>query len=328
MLVGYMEESKQPNELATLIAMSCSQFGLDFLYFTVEDINLQKEKISGLKYKNHEWVSASSEIPNFVDINPNLLNYYEEINYLQKRTLLSHDSEAVSVQKMFKEEIKTDKRYLALKEQFQVKDDLLFQMGERMISQTYPLTKDGKRYKIRVHFERNKAGKIAICSIYVIVYLAQLSKEISESAVGVSDIKLYLKANFQEPNRILTEIKKFGKLISEILSNYKTINFAVDLGVTQTEGLFIIGLDPTPDSNPIKFEVSQSRVSYYEFIRKLLKIENKGTPSFGEHSIFLNKLSDLKNDIHALNQKRNNIKSSFSWKITEPLRRVSKKLKR
>lgn len=62
--------NKQPSTIARSVAYVCSHYGVEFFYFTPEDINLDTKKISGLFLVGNRWIRKETGFPNVIDNTP------------------------------------------------------------------------------------------------------------------------------------------------------------------------------------------------------------------------------------------------------------------
>lgn len=91
MRIGYLRNYKQPQQLADLIAYIAQSKGVEILYFSPKDVNLNARKISGLLFKDGRWKRVKAKIPKIIDVNANCLKHKEIIRYLRKHAHLTEN---------------------------------------------------------------------------------------------------------------------------------------------------------------------------------------------------------------------------------------------
>lgn len=109
MLAGYMRSKSKPGHMAKLLAIMCQYEGIDFICFTPEDVSIETKTVTGYMLIKKKWKKVTTELPGFIDINPNYFNkneYIELIRFLKENTFLSSDKRMPlpkdKLQKVFK----------------------------------------------------------------------------------------------------------------------------------------------------------------------------------------------------------------------------------
>lgn len=90
--VGYLRNRKKPIQFVETLAIESIEKDINLVYFTPEDIDTEKKIVSGLVYRNGEWIEEIVRLPWFIDIHANLLGskkYKELIAFLKKNVTLS-----------------------------------------------------------------------------------------------------------------------------------------------------------------------------------------------------------------------------------------------
>lgn len=70
MKVGMLRFSPKPAALARTIAYVCGYYGIDFFYFTPEDVDIYNKKINGLFLVEGKWVRKETSFPDVIDNSP------------------------------------------------------------------------------------------------------------------------------------------------------------------------------------------------------------------------------------------------------------------
>src|SRR5699024_1371661 len=112
MFAGYMRSKENPGHMAKLLAIMCKYEGIELIYMTPEDVNVQTGKVIGKINIDKKWVKVESKLPGFIDINPNYFNYKkhtELIRYLNKHSILSSDKRMPLPKDQLQETFKYDK---------------------------------------------------------------------------------------------------------------------------------------------------------------------------------------------------------------------------
>ena len=94
MIVGFLRKANTPGHMAKLLAIMCKHEGIDLVYFTPENVSIETGKINGKMLIHREWINVETNLPKFIDINPNFLinkKYHGVMKYLKSNTLLSSD---------------------------------------------------------------------------------------------------------------------------------------------------------------------------------------------------------------------------------------------
>ncbi|GEN44225.1 YheC/YheD family protein [Alkalibacillus haloalkaliphilus] len=93
MLVGMMRNYKNPTLLAKLIAMNCCYYGVDFIYFRPDDVDMTYNSVKGKVFKGGKWQVVEKPIPDFIDVTKYVFKHKEVVNYLKKVTTLSDNGQ-------------------------------------------------------------------------------------------------------------------------------------------------------------------------------------------------------------------------------------------
>src|SRR5699024_2967614 len=90
MFVGFSRKNSKPLKAAKIIAITSKQQGIDIVYFTPKDVDMEREKINGKILLHNQWTNIEVLIPKFIDVNPYLfLSNSKVMDFLNKKTILS-----------------------------------------------------------------------------------------------------------------------------------------------------------------------------------------------------------------------------------------------
>lgn len=92
LFVGFLRPEKTPPIIAKALAISCKNKDIDLLYFTPEGIDYKNKKINGKLFIEDQWIEIKTSVPNFIDIQSNLIQekqYEKEIKFLAEYSTLS-----------------------------------------------------------------------------------------------------------------------------------------------------------------------------------------------------------------------------------------------
>lgn len=90
--VGFLRSRKQPIKFAEILAKKSTEKGINLVYLTPEDIHIEEKMVTGLIYRDKEWVEEKIRLPQFIDIHADLLGgkkYKELIGFLKEHATLS-----------------------------------------------------------------------------------------------------------------------------------------------------------------------------------------------------------------------------------------------
>lgn len=73
--VGMLRTRRNPGLVAKTVAYICDHNNIQFFYFTLEDVDIKREKINGKSLRNGSWVNKEFDYPTIIDNEPmNKLN--------------------------------------------------------------------------------------------------------------------------------------------------------------------------------------------------------------------------------------------------------------
>ncbi|MFD1385913.1 YheC/YheD family protein [Oceanobacillus oncorhynchi subsp. oncorhynchi] len=114
--VGIMTNFKKPTELAAMIALISKSYGIDIIYMTPKDVNIEEQKIDGKVMVDNKWVDKKTDIPSFIDAS--VYCFKEENNevmdYLRKTTFLSDTRENRISKEKLQKVLKDDEKFAHL----------------------------------------------------------------------------------------------------------------------------------------------------------------------------------------------------------------------
>lgn len=84
-LIGMLRYAKQPSSHIQYAAQQANALGCDFIYFHPEDVNVQAQQITGLWYKNGEWIRLISRYPDVIDNAKSRPKYREVFKELESK---------------------------------------------------------------------------------------------------------------------------------------------------------------------------------------------------------------------------------------------------
>ncbi|WP_010531638.1 YheC/YheD family protein [Lentibacillus jeotgali] len=89
MIVGYMRNIKKPQKFVRLVAKATKYNGIDLVYFTANDVDMERGVINGLMLIENKWVRKEAPVPEFIDINVYCFKHKKVMNFLRARSTLS-----------------------------------------------------------------------------------------------------------------------------------------------------------------------------------------------------------------------------------------------
>lgn len=169
-------------------------------------------------------------------------------------------------------------------------------------------TIDGNPFDCRVHLEKNGKGEWETARNYIRIGIGQ--KVVSNISQGgaISRPESFLPFNFGEEKakEIENKLELLAKILPyeiEKITESTLMNMGVDVGIDQSGNLYVFEINSYPIVSPLRTEIALLRSEYYKYM--LNNSENE----------------ELKKEIIK-------IKNSKSWKLTKPIRRLSKIVKK
>src|SRR5690625_4037649 len=92
MFVGFLRTSRTPSMLAKLLAVTCKEQNIEFIYIIPQDICIKTDTVIGKSLIHGKWCPIETKIPKFIDVNPYFFNnkkYKKTLNYLSEKSNLS-----------------------------------------------------------------------------------------------------------------------------------------------------------------------------------------------------------------------------------------------
>ena len=116
MIVGFMRNIIKPTYMAKLTAVLCKNQGIDLIYLSPRDINMQKNTVKGKMFINNTWISVETDLPPFIDISPYCFNAENRniMAYLRKKTFLSDNGTNRISKEKLQEMLKKDGEFAQL----------------------------------------------------------------------------------------------------------------------------------------------------------------------------------------------------------------------
>ncbi|CEI80832.1 Endospore coat-associated protein YheD [Oceanobacillus oncorhynchi] len=91
MEVGLLRPFIQPTFMSKFTSLVAKAKGIDIIYFRIRDIDQENHKINGKILIDDEWVNIVTNIPKVIDVSAFTLKHKEEIEYLNKRSILTEN---------------------------------------------------------------------------------------------------------------------------------------------------------------------------------------------------------------------------------------------
>ena len=79
MQAGFFRLNKRHTISRKLNAICCREFGIELIFFTPSDIDMENHKIYGEVFKNNEWINKTVDIPSIVNNTP----YFKDYEYIR-----------------------------------------------------------------------------------------------------------------------------------------------------------------------------------------------------------------------------------------------------
>src|SRR5690625_3553078 len=93
MLIGFVDIVKKPRKIVKITAMLAHYYGLNIIYFTPNDVNLERNTVNGKILINNKWKTVEKELPPILDVTSRSYRkqYRKTMNYLRERAILTFD---------------------------------------------------------------------------------------------------------------------------------------------------------------------------------------------------------------------------------------------
>ncbi|MHC0552908.1 YheC/YheD family protein [Salinicoccus sp. CNSTN-B1] len=196
--------------------------------------------------------------------------------------------------------------------------------GKKFILQKYisSRTLQGDPFDCRLHLEKNGEGKWQIAKKYVRIGIGQ--KVISNMAQGggIADVKQFLEANYGTESKVINKkLDDLGAIIPykiEKLRGTHIMSLGVDVGIDRDGKLYIFEANDGPGTQTIVSEVAYLRSNYYKYVfDHILGIKEETKKEEDE------KYTALVNERDFYRREYNKVKSSTSWRLSAPVRKLS-----
>lgn len=198
--------------------------------------------------------------------------------------------------------------------------------------------KNDDLFYCRVHVQKNKHGKWEIAKALAKISLG--NKDTFDAQYeGISNINPFFKANFGSNWRELyKDLKKLSLELSykiEELKNIPMMSLDLDIGIDNNDKFWLFKANDETNVKPFIAEPAMLRLEYYQHIQNHYpELKKRNKLKLKENKLH-EKIEKLQKKNESLAQEKNSyrneteqMKSSVSWRLTRPLRKISSYLKR
>ncbi|GAB3063656.1 YheC/YheD family protein [Salinicoccus sesuvii] len=223
-------------------------------------------------------------------------------------------------------------------------------MSEKHLMQKYikSRTKQGDPFDCRIHVQKNRKGEWVIAKMFIRVGTNQKVMSNVNQGGGISDPKLFLKANFGEGwENIYQNLKNLGEELPHKVEEMKgtpTMDFGFDVAIEESGDLYLIEANRGGTTAPLIAQSAMLRVEYYQHLRethpklknanvkkKPNKVNSKGNDQGSSMNERINQLEAenrrLTKEKEQHKKEYEKITKSNSWRLTVPVRKVSALIK-
>lgn len=113
MNVGFMRNFKEPPEIAFLTAKMSKYYGINIVYLTPQDIDINNHIANGRILIGEQWVPTKVEVPKLIDIARYCFKKKNRkvIQYLRENVYLTDNRKNPINKERLQKELKNDKRF-------------------------------------------------------------------------------------------------------------------------------------------------------------------------------------------------------------------------
>ncbi|MEZ2457744.1 YheC/YheD family protein [Salinicoccus roseus] len=195
--------------------------------------------------------------------------------------------------------------------------------GKKFILQKYVTSKtlQGDPFDCRIHLEKNGEGKWQIAKKYIRIGIGQKVISNTNQGGGIADVKQFLEANYGTEwtaiNKKLDDLAAIIPYKIEKLRDTHIMSLGIDVGIDRDGKLYIFEANDRPATKPMVSEVAYLRSNYYRYVfEHILGIQEDATETEDEE------YTALVNERDMYKREYDKIKSSTSWRISAPVRKL------
>lgn len=175
MIVGFMRNFIKPPEMAFLTAKMSKYYGIDIIYLTPKEIDIENNKVKGRVLVGEEWIATETDLPKLIDISPYCFKKrnMKITNYLRKNTYLTDNRKNLINKVQLQEKLKEDpsfSRYVIPTMRIETIDDIynglshysnvvLKPIGGERGKGIYIISKEGRKFKVGYQKEEDIISK-------------------------------------------------------------------------------------------------------------------------------------------------------------------------
>ncbi|WP_245832937.1 YheC/YheD family protein [Oceanobacillus timonensis] len=189
-----MTNFKKPTKLATMTSLIAKSYGIDIVYMTPKDVNIEEQKINGKVMVDSKWVNKETDIPPFIDaaIYCFKKENKEVMDFLRESTFLSDTRVNLISKEKLQEVLKDDAKFAHLiipTHKLEVFDDLY----PNLIKYNKVVIKPGKGIKGKDIYSIEKIGEDTF----------KIGYQRNEWNVNLNGLKTYFDEILKQRNYIL-----------------------------------------------------------------------------------------------------------------------------
>lgn len=207
--------------------------------------------------------------------------------------------------------------------------------NKRYIMQKYiaSRTLQGDPFDCRVHAEKNGEGKWVSARNYIRIGIGQTVISNVNQGGGIADPEPFLKANFGDRwEEILKRIDELAVTLPYKIEEFRKthiMSLGMDVGIDKDGKLYIFEVNGAPSTQALKSEAALLRSNYYKYVlEKELKLKIKKRTKKTSTGKMKKKILALESELDYYKKRLAELENSTSWKLTKPVRKLGKIVKR